>query len=48
MIAAALAGEKAKPLEREVHKLRSVKSRREVGLLKVAADLSAEAHTKVS
>ena len=34
-------------MEKEVHKLREVKSRRELGLMKAAADLSAAAHTKV-
>jgi intermediate cleaving peptidase 55 len=48
MLAAALASDRAKPLEREVQKMRLVKSPREMRLMKAAADLSAEAHAKVS
>jgi intermediate cleaving peptidase 55 len=48
MLAAALTSDRAKPLEREVQRMRLVKSRRELGLMKDAADLSADAHAKVS
>ena len=48
MLAAALASDRARPLEREVQKMRLVKSRRELRLMKDAADLSADAHAKVS
>ena len=47
MLAAALASDRARPLEREVQKMRLVKSRRELRLMKDAADLSADAHAKV-
>lgn len=47
MLAAALASDRAKPLEREVQRMRLVKSPRELGLMKDAADLSAAAHAKV-
>jgi intermediate cleaving peptidase 55 len=47
LIAAALAGGKAKPLENEVQRLRVVKSERELRLMKKAADMSAAAHTEV-
>jgi intermediate cleaving peptidase 55 len=47
LLAAALASEHAKPLEREVQRLRMVKSKNELGLMRRAADLSAEAHTRV-
>jgi intermediate cleaving peptidase 55 len=47
MLAAALASDRAKPLEREVQKMRLVKSTRELSLMKDAADLSADAHAKV-
>jgi intermediate cleaving peptidase 55 len=47
MLAAALASDRARPLEREVQKNRLVKSKRELGLMKDAADLSAGAHTEV-
>ena len=46
MLAAALASDRARPLEREAQKMRLVKSRRELRLMKDAADLSADAHTK--
>ena len=48
MLAAALTSDRAKPLEREVQRMRLVKSRRELRLMKDAADLSADAHAKVS
>lgn len=48
MIAAALAGDKARSLSREMHRIRSVKSPNEIALMKQAADLAAEAHTRVS
>jgi intermediate cleaving peptidase 55 len=47
MLAAALTSDRARPLEREVQRMRLVKSRRELGLMKDAADLSADAHAKV-
>jgi intermediate cleaving peptidase 55 len=47
MLAAALASDRAKPLEREVQKMRLIKSTRELRLMKNAADLSADAHAKV-
>ena len=47
MLAAALASDRAKPLEREVQRMRLVKSPRELELMKDAADLSASAHAKV-
>ena len=47
LIAAALASERARPLEREVQRLRVIKSARELDLMKRAADVSADAHTKV-
>jgi intermediate cleaving peptidase 55 len=48
MLAAALTSDRARPLEREVQRMRLVKSRRELGLMKDAADLSADGHAKVS
>jgi intermediate cleaving peptidase 55 len=48
MLAAALASDRAKPLEREVQKMRLIKSRRELRLMKAAADFSADAHTQVN
>jgi len=48
MIAAALTGERSKPLQVEVQRLRTVKSEREIRVMKVAADLSAAAHARVS
>ena len=47
MLAAALASDRAKPLEREVQRMRLVKSAKEMALMKNAADLSASAHAKV-
>lgn len=47
LLAAALAGEKAQPLEREVQRLRLVKSKTELGIMKRAADISAAAHRRV-
>ncbi|ORY28643.1 putative X-Pro aminopeptidase [Naematelia encephala] len=46
-IAAALASERAKPLEKEVQKFRLIKSLAERRLMRKAADLSSEAHTQV-
>ncbi len=37
----------AKPLEKEIQKLRVVKSKRELEVMKIAGDISSEAHTKV-
>ena len=48
MIAAALTGERAKPLQGPLQRLRTVKSEREVKAMKKAADLSSAAHTRVS
>jgi len=48
LIAAALAGDRAKPLEREMQKIRVVKSKAELRLMKIAADISSEGHAKVS
>lgn len=47
LLAAALAGEKAQPLEREVQRLRLVKSKVELGIMKRAADISAAGHRRV-
>lgn len=47
MLAAALASEHAKPLERAVQQLRVRKSPAEIKLMKRAADLSAAAHASV-
>lgn len=48
MIAAALTSERAKPLQGPLQRLRTVKSEREIKVMKKAADLSAAAHTRVS
>ena len=48
MIAAALTGERAKPLQVEVQRLRTLKSEREIRVMKAAADLSSAAHARVS
>ena len=47
LLAAALAGEKAKPLEREVQRLRLVKSQVELEIMERAADISAAGHRRV-
>lgn len=47
MLAAALAGNKAKPLEQVTHRLRVRKSDAELRLMKKAADISGLAHKKV-
>ncbi|RXK34895.1 xaa-Pro aminopeptidase [Tremella mesenterica] len=47
LIAAALAGEKAQPLEKEVQRLRAVKSPNELARMQLAADISSEGHAKV-
>jgi intermediate cleaving peptidase 55 len=47
IIAAALASERARPLEREVHRLRLIKSGSELATMKRAADVSAAGHTRL-
>ena len=47
LVAAALAGERAKPLEREMHKLRVIKSPAEIALMQRACDISSAAHAEV-
>ncbi|KAK4685533.1 intermediate cleaving peptidase 55, partial [Tremellales sp. Uapishka_1] len=47
ILSAALASSHARPLEREVQRLRMVKSERELRLMKRAGDMSSDAHAKV-